>query len=239
MATTLVERLKLFNRKERYWLIRNALGEGRAEIPLSNGFRRRLTESIGIEIPVTAWWAIDYHIDWLFGALRLDRKPDANDGDVWENPEDGETDERRRLIRGTQEDFDLIVAFDRTIILIEAKGVTGWGGAQLQSKKQRLAHWSEYSDQLNAERDLSSDAPRIFVVLTSPRNPTDGVANEWPKCVQNQMHYWLEMDFAGAPKEFRVVERCTETSNGKVKSSSEGRHWHLKSVKKPKSVTNR
>jgi hypothetical protein len=65
---TLSECLELFNRKERYWLIRNVLGEPASDFPLSQSFRERLSETIQISIPCGAWWEMDYHIDWLFAA---------------------------------------------------------------------------------------------------------------------------------------------------------------------------
>ena len=63
----IVEALKKFNRKERYWVVRNALGPTSNQ--LGEGFRADLQRTIGIEIPEDAWWSIDYHIDWLVGAL--------------------------------------------------------------------------------------------------------------------------------------------------------------------------
>ena len=52
----LTDALAAFNRKERYWLIRNALGPG-AET-LGADFRRRLGDAIGLTIPDDAWWAM-------------------------------------------------------------------------------------------------------------------------------------------------------------------------------------
>jgi hypothetical protein len=89
MTRTLVECLKLFNRKERYWLIRNALGQNSGDLPLSDSFRQKLGKEIGTEIPVEAWWALDYHIDWLFGALVLDCAPDIDNQTILKNPPGG------------------------------------------------------------------------------------------------------------------------------------------------------
>lgn len=104
-----------------------------------------LVKRLNITIPCDACWAVDYHIDWLFGALTLDRLGHAADTCV-RNPVSSKASEAApgRLIRGTQEDLDLILAFDRTIILTETKGVTSWGNKQLASKRRRLADWMSY-----------------------------------------------------------------------------------------------
>ncbi len=63
----LVESLEKFNRKERYWLLKNALKSD--SMVLGEEFRKNLGKKIGISIPENAWWAMDYHLDWLIGAL--------------------------------------------------------------------------------------------------------------------------------------------------------------------------
>lgn len=70
---SLVDSLQRLNRKERYWLLRNALGRSGADLSLSRAFLQRLGQKIERSIPPSAWWAMDYHIDWLFSALVLDR----------------------------------------------------------------------------------------------------------------------------------------------------------------------
>ncbi len=234
MTRTLVECLKLFNRKERYWLIRNALGEDNKELPLSNSFRERLRKSIDTEIPSEAWWALDYHIDWLFGALTLDRLQGDMESQPIENPHVSEANLGPRLIRGTQEDFDFIVAFERTIILIEAKGVTGWGNSQMASKHRRLCEWEQFSEQISVGRKQTAEPPRILVVLMSPKE-SDGLSKvDWPKFVNDggAAPKFLTMDFTGAPEEFRVPERCA-IINQKPKAAFDGDHWHLRSVSRP------
>jgi hypothetical protein len=126
---TLVEALRKFNRKERYWLIRNALGENSEK--LDPKFRKSLDEALSIQVPEDAWWAMDYHLDWLVGALYLFSKGEgaACERQYNRNPE---------LVKGTQEDVDLIIAFDKTLIFIEAKGDAGWDDQQVKSKFGRL-----------------------------------------------------------------------------------------------------
>ena len=68
----LQQALEQFNRKERYWLLREALGGGSSQ-KLSSNFLGKLASALGIGTidDSNAWWAMDYHIDWLVGALSL------------------------------------------------------------------------------------------------------------------------------------------------------------------------
>ena len=64
----LIEVLEQFNRKERFFLIGQALGN--EDFPLSKSFRKALGEEIGIDIPRGAFAAMDYHLDWIAASLR-------------------------------------------------------------------------------------------------------------------------------------------------------------------------
>ncbi|BAV49371.1 Uncharacterized protein MLTONO_4468 [Mesorhizobium loti] len=234
MARTLVECLKLFNRKERYWLIRNALGERGKDLPLSNSFRKELGDVIKVAIPKNAWWAIDYHIDWLFGALVLDRARSVdNEPTILENPIVSASDEPiRRFIRGTQEDFDFVVAFSRTIILVEAKGVTSWGNDQIVSKHQRLCEWRDFSHRVHVDGIQSTDPIRIFVVLMSPGQPKKLKPLDWPSFVNGdgKAPFYLTLDLSDAPEVFRVPVRCDDNRE----SAHDGDRWRINDFKRPR-----
>lgn len=126
LVSDLTECLERFNRKERYWLIRNALGDPGAPMLLAPSFLKTLREKTKLEIPDDAWWAIDYHIDWLFGALQCFLRRDEKGA------------YHADLLTGSQEDFDFVVAYDRTLILIEAKATGPWRTVQCESKFERL-----------------------------------------------------------------------------------------------------
>ena len=64
---TLMEQLESFNRKERFFLIGDVLGNRAFE--LSTDFRARLSEVFGIEPPSGAFVAMDYHLDWIHASL--------------------------------------------------------------------------------------------------------------------------------------------------------------------------
>lgn len=118
----LVDMLRKFNRKERYWLLRNALGS-KSEV-LDEDFRSRLAKSVDFEIPKSAWWAMDYHFDWMVGALHMLSNGNLNEPEAKEN----------ELVTGSQEDIDLLIAFDKTLLFVEAKADTSWNTEQWDSK---------------------------------------------------------------------------------------------------------
>lgn len=122
----LIACLEDFNRKERYWLIRNALGDPDKPIPLDPSFRATILKEAGLDIPADAWWAIDYHIDWLFGALRTYLSADRCGA------------YQHDLLTGSQEDFDFVIAYGTTLIVIEAKATGSWDRKQYHSKFDRL-----------------------------------------------------------------------------------------------------
>jgi hypothetical protein len=145
----LVEALQMFNRKERYWLIRNALGKTSEE--LDPNFRKLLKDELSIEVPEKpeiVWWAMDYHLDWLVGALHL-YKYQGEETSVarQENPKLFKDNEEKDvyLVNGSIEDIDLIIAFDKpkTLIFIEAKGDAAWDCNQLNRKIGRLKNIAE------------------------------------------------------------------------------------------------
>lgn len=154
----IAEILSRFNRKERDWLVKNAVGKS----ALSSEFCRRVEGALGgslppMAIPTDAWWAMDYHLDWLAAALWAYAHPECDT--TWQP--------RAELIKGTHEDVDLIIAFDTTIILVEAKGVRAWDNDQMDRKIERLLG-------LGLQPDGSvtiAPAVRILFALASPRSP--------------------------------------------------------------------
>ena len=208
---SLVRSLQEFNRKERYWLARYAVGQ--PFLTLSKRFRQNLGAAIStserqVQIPECAWWAIDYHIDWLVGALRLEAAPD----EVGPFLNGGE-------ITGTQQDIDLLVAFNRTIVLVEAKGATAWNNEQLRSKRERL----------NLVHGLAEQsAVSMYLVLASPGKPQKLDHADWPDFGKlpdgAPYHITLPME-PPSPLGFRLVTR------GSKGSKSWGYAW----VQRPRS----
>ena len=205
----LVDALARFNRKERYWLIRNALGPSSAR--LDDAFRDQLKLAIGKEeVPADAWWAMDYHLDWLIGALSLV----ADDRSVHQVRPNS-----LNFVTGSQEDMDLVVAFDNVLVLIEAKGEMAWSNSQFNSKVARL--------EAVREAGLLPGSVEVFFVVMSPRAPDGLVARPetpWQARMCDRRngrprHIPLKMD-----GDFLKVTRCDEVS---AQPDIKGKSWKI------------
>ena len=206
MIAGLIELLESFNRKERFFLISQAVGE----FQLDDDFRRELGKAINVDVPHDAFTAMDYHLEWLTAALYAYECGDA--GRIFDNP-------LQQVIKGNQEDTDLLVAFEGSgdwhVVLIEAKGATGWTNAQMQSKASRLGQI------FGSEGDRHPGVVPHFC-LVSPRPPKQLRVSEWPRwmCNNDGSHIWLPLKF---PERRRTVTRCDAAG----KRSAEGSHFRI------------
>ena len=98
----LIEILRQFNRKERFFLIGQALGN--EAFSLAERFRQELGEVIGVKIPGNAFVGMDYHLDWIAASLRAHRNPKRVGEAVCNSDE---------VATGTQQDVDLLIAFEQ------------------------------------------------------------------------------------------------------------------------------
>ena len=198
----LIEHLKSFNRKERFILLQAACGQDAFQ--LSEEFRDELRTCLELdfEIPKCAYVAMDYHLDWLQVAMCFwneDVPLEELQGMCRSDP----------LVKGTQEDVDLLVAFDwfqetcraslvrrqTHVVLIEAKGDTPWDPKQLVSKGKRLERIFD-----------SKDRPRHVVphfVMMSPKPPP--IEPTLP-CWQKERWMELRLD----ERLLRVTRKCGE-----------------------------
>lgn len=210
--------LRAFNRKERYWLLRNAIGKKFEE--LDRGFLDRLQAALAergaqVAIPSTAWFAFDYHFDWMYGAVARFAGTE------------GETNGRRSRrilaenahqiahdVLGNQEDMDLLIAFDRTIILIEAKFESSWGNTQYARKIARLKDLALFASE--TVPDAAENPLKFYFVLTSSREPQKLMADS-----EFGILPWVEL--ICDEKTFSRVERCNEAG----KASKEGKYWQI------------
>lgn len=202
----LVPHLRRLNRKERFFLVGLALGN--EAFRLGYEFRQKLSDVLGLFIPEDAFVAMDYHLDWLFAAIHLA----AASGAPGPHPRDP------RLITGTQEDIDLLVAFDTDreshVIMLEAKGVTSYSNRQFESKVARL---SAAFTAPQAERVVP------HLVLVSPMRPRylryDGCP-PWMFGKDGQVA-WLQLP---VPSDMQKIVRCTEDGS----PNSRGKYWTVK-----------
>jgi len=161
--TTIATTLKRFNRKERYWVVRTALGSHGET--LDAGFCAALERVLSdkeVKInPREAWWGMDYHFNWLFAALRMHC-------DEYEPGEERAWSNAAGAVQGNQEDIDLVVATGSDLILVEAKN-GAWSSDQLRSKIERLKL-------LQADESgvvgLGERSIRLHFVLMSPSDPS-------------------------------------------------------------------
>lgn len=168
---SLIEHLRSFNRKERFYVVAQALQDS-TSFTLHPRFLGRLEATFGIRIPSDYFAAMDYHLDWLYAGLYL-----ANGGPM--NPPPAIDD---LTIEGNQEDIDFLVAFeDETgthLVILEAKGTTGWTNGQMVPKAKRLGAilggpggggWTS----------IPGLTPHF--ALWSPRDQRDLILGEWPQ----------------------------------------------------------
>ena len=214
----LIKILESFNRKERFFLVAQALGNPGFE--LSTGFREKLGKAVGldrqgIEIPACAFAAMDYHLDWLQASLVLSRNIQE---EVFDFPNTGDA------IKGTQEDIDLLIAFNRGgqyhLILVEAKAYEGDGFAsfkrgQLESKAARLV-------KIFGDDGQKYDKVTPHFCLLSPQCPTP----RYPYPLPWDKEKWLQLSVPDK-SERRIVERYDKNAR---KASAKGNHFHIRSL---------
>ena len=204
----LIELLDEFNRKERYFLLCHSLGMDKFE--LSEGFRESLGHKLGVTIPADARVWMDYHLDWLAAAVTKWRNPDPKD--VYANDEN--------LVRGNQEDLDLLVAFKRHeechLIFIEAKAYSGWDPKQAHSKSERLrAIFGKHKDEF--------PTLKLHYCLVSPRPPSNLDYTEQPKWMKGTgSPAWHKLC---VPNSRLVVSRW-DAERGK--ESANGKHYRIR-----------
>ena len=187
----LIELLESFNRKERFHLVSQAIGS----FQLSEDFKEQLGEAINLAIPADAFAAMDYHLEWLAAALHAYKANDLEK--VFPNP-------NQNIIKGNQQDTDLLVAFRKDakyhIVLVEAKGVGSWSNHQMTGKAERLGEIFGHDGE-----EYIDVVPHMC--LLSPRRPKRLNVSSWPKWMtkDGDSIYWFELHL---PKDSLKVSRC-------------------------------
>jgi len=195
-----IEILRSLDRKERFAVLREALGFDPTAPELGEGFRTRLSSCIGVPVPANALVAMDYHLDWIQLALHLTKISGIDPKTAFVNPgfEDFNAD---------QEDIDLLLAFDNgdaeqpltDLVLIEAKAYLPWTNRQLASKTERLR------DIFGEDGKRAGVVDPHFVLMTDRRSDNIQSCN-WPDWTTdgNGNPFWLEYDLPDRCK----VTRC-------------------------------
>ncbi|WP_340111012.1 hypothetical protein [Maribellus mangrovi] len=208
----LINNLRKFNRKERFFLVGTALGNEKFEMADSfkSALQKTLT-SMNQEIPSTAFVAMDYHLDWIYASLYLSTNPIKT-----VNVRDP------KLITANQEDVDLLVAFPDNydsakthLILCECKAESSWTNKQVLSKAERLRNiFGEHGD-------VFSEIAIPHFVLISPKKPNRLNLTKVPHLMKPDGDIpWMNLEI---PKDLQKVTRCDR----KGKNSKDGTYWKV------------
>lgn len=216
--TDLAQILERFNRKERHLLVRDILGHTSEKgLPLSEHFRSDIGKTLNLTVSAGAWWATDYHLDWLAGALTLYALgSQANLQTTYPNPKKPVTG--RKLVEGNQEDADLVIADGQNLIIVEAKAYGSWSNDQATSKIQRWENLLQYYKSLQEHLNPIS----IYFALMSPRPPKHllPLPKFWSGTQTELPHLKLKVHAALPVYE---VARCDPAG----KMSKKGERWRL------------
>ncbi len=190
-SNDLIDILRKFNRKERFFLVGQALGN--TDFKLGSDFRDELSKKLDIKIPVNAFVAMDYHLDWIDVSIKL-WKREISVGNNFLNKD--------YQINKNQEDIDLVIAFKSSdkyhLVLIEAKGVTGWTNKQMDSKVKRFREY--FGENGKKQKNLI-----VHFLLMSPREPKR-INEDWPSWMTtDRKPNWMVLDI---PENFLKVTRC-------------------------------
>ena len=183
LFSDLISLLNHFNRKERFFLVGQALGN--REFSLDARFRKELGDEIAVEIPGNAFVAMDYHLDWIAASLWAYRNPKRVGEAVCNS--DG-------VATGTQQDVDLLIAFEQEdcycLVLVEAKGYDSWNNKQMNEKSDRL------KEIFGSDKE---NRPKVkpYFCLMSPREPQRLETKCWPSWMKrtgDDPYYWLKLN---------------------------------------------
>jgi len=205
----MIDNLDRLNRKERYFLIGMALGN--PTFKLSSYFLEALIDKFQLVIPDKVFVAMDYHLNWIAAAAALCFNDPIRDH-LYLNTGD--------MIDGTQEDVDLLLAFDDQpnlthLIMLEAKGVTAFNNSQFEHKMNRFR---------NIFGNNCEKWPQIkpYFGLVSPRKPEKLRVDSCPPWLMvNGEIPWLEMPI---PDNRLVLFGCDE--NGRA--NQDRQYWTIR-----------
>lgn len=218
-----ISNLSKFNRKERFFLIGNALGN--IDFALSDDFKNNIRKNLPqlrLNVPRNNFVAMDYHIDWIYASLFL--TTNDNNSKVYALD--------KNVIKATQEDIDLIIAFNDEqdanithLIMCECKAETCWTNKQLISKSNRLR------EIFGEDGKKYQNLVIPYFLLLSPDNPEKSKRLNI-RAVPNFMKYnghipWMELNMINR-NELQKITRCNQSG----KDSINGNYWKVKNTKR-------
>lgn len=214
MSDTLIDNLKSFNRKERFYLIGQMLGN--PEFRMDDNQLDKISNLIGLTIPRKYFAAMDYHLDWIYASLYLTKKNTASCVKRNFIEENGIAIDYQ--ISGTHEDVDFLIAFvdhENTthIVMIEAKGDSTFSNAQLQSKNERFRAIF-YEPEVSATHSHTKwKSVKAHFLLCSPKKPRKIEITNPVSFMKSDklMNSWLKLDMG---EDKIKVTRCGKNDSG-------------------------
>ena len=205
----IIDCLSSFNSKERFFLVGQILGN--PHFNLSKDFCKDINDKLRINISDNSnetFAAMDYHLDWLYASLKIATENGNNT--IYSNKD--------KIIKAQQEDIDFIIAYKDGeichIILIEAKGVTGWTNDQIKSKTNRLK--IIFGEDLKKWKNV---IPHF--VLMSPKEPEKLNISNWPEWMKtNKQINWIKLKIQ---EDLKMVSRCNEMGD----EDQKGEYWKV------------
>lgn len=210
MSNSLIDNLKSFNRKERFYLIGQMLGN--PDFRMDDNQLDEISKLIGLTIPRKYFAAMDYHLDWIYASLYLTKNNTASCVARNFTEENGIAIDYQ--ISGTQEDVDFLLAFvdEKQIthlVMIEAKGDSYFSNGQLDSKNKR------FKAIFGNENTWPNVRPHFLIC--SPKKPQKiNIVEPAYFIFKNTKLLWLELDMDdGKNKVTRWGNDDKPCSNGK------------------------
>ncbi|MGL4924402.1 hypothetical protein [Aeromonas sp. 30P] len=215
MSNSLIDNLKSFNRKERFYLIGQMLGN--PEFRMDDNQLDKISNLIGLTIPRKYFAAMDYHLDWIYASLFLTQE---HGGKIFPRNFIDNNKKVDLQISGTQEDVDFLIAFvdhENTthIVMIEAKGDSYFSNGQLDSKNKR------FKAIFGNENTWPNVRPHFLIC--SPKEPQKiNIEDPAYFIFKNSELLLLKLDMGDGKKK---VTRCNKDD----KACNDGKYWKIES----------
>lgn len=154
---------------------------------------------IGLTIPADAFWAKDYHLDWIVASLNLSFELHK---EIYEQSD--------KNVNENQENIDLLVAVksENTVhlILLEARGVIPWNNKQLIRKAESLKN-------IFGKNGYKWNSVKPQFIMISLRESQRIETDSWLDWMRNN-NKCLWMKLSSLPSNLVKIVRCTQ--EGKV-----------------------
>lgn len=239
----LSETLERFNRKERNLAVRHILGHVKRPPPLDRGFCHKVCCKLNLNENMLdeAWWATDYHISWLAGALAIHARGNFAEERTWPNQAvppicsrriaKDKTAVERQIAEGNQEDIDLVIAVENHLILIEIKAYGRWDMVQLESKLTRIKLIKAFYQEI---KEKNKENILFHILLLSPQDlPLEKRERLRSTLKLAKLNLpWIQLCLPLCESEIREVGRCDRQGYRREQIPSTESRWGIYELNK-------